>query len=129
MPQPKPAWSNEQMEKGIGVLLKTGVITAALVVLGGGILYLVRHGTALPDYRVFSGEPDEFKSVSGIIFGVWSIRARAWIQLGLLILIATPVARVAFSIAAFAYQRDRTYTFITLIVFVVLIYSLFFGGP
>jgi len=117
------------MEKGIGVLLKTGVITAALVVLGGGILYLVRHGTALPDYRVFSGEPDEFKSVSGIIFGVWSIRARAWIQLGLLILIATPVARVAFSIAAFAYQRDRTYTFITLIVFVVLIYSLFFGGP
>ena len=128
MEQPKAILTGEQMEKSIGTLLKTGVITAALVVLAGGILYLVRHGTALPDYRVFSGEPDEFKSVSGIIFGVWSIRARAWIQLGLLILIATPVARVAFSIVAFALQRDRIYVVITLIVFAVLIFSLFGRG-
>jgi uncharacterized membrane protein len=128
MPEPKSNITQEQMEKSIGILLKTGVITAALVVLAGGILYLVRHGTALPDYRVFNGEPEEFKSVSGIILGVWSIRARAWIQLGLLILIATPVARVAFSILAFALQRDRIYVIVTILVFAVLIFSLLGRG-
>jgi uncharacterized membrane protein len=50
------------------------------------------------------------------------------IQLGLLLLVATPVARVAFSILAFALQRDRTYVIITLIVLGVLLYSLAGGG-
>jgi uncharacterized membrane protein len=48
--------------------------------------------------------------------------------LGLLLLIATPVARVAFSVLAFALQRDRTYIFVTLIVLGMLIYSLTGGG-
>jgi uncharacterized membrane protein len=42
----------------------------------------------------------------------------------LLLLILTPVARVAFSVAAFALERDWTYVAITLIVLAVLIYSL-----
>jgi uncharacterized membrane protein len=46
------------------------------------------------------------------------------IQLGLLLLIATPVARVAFSVAAFAMQRDRLYVVVALIVLAVLMYSL-----
>jgi uncharacterized membrane protein len=46
------------------------------------------------------------------------------IQLGLLLLIATPVARVAFSVAVFAMQRDRLYVVVALIVLAVLMYSL-----
>ena len=46
------------------------------------------------------------------------------IQLGLLLLIATPVARVAFSLVAFIRQRDRTYIVITTIVLGLLLYSL-----
>ena len=46
------------------------------------------------------------------------------IQLGLLVLIATPIARVAFSLVAFALQRDRIYVIVTLIVLAVLLYSL-----
>jgi uncharacterized membrane protein len=49
------------------------------------------------------------------------------IQLGLLLLIATPVARVAFSAAAFAMQRDRLYVVVALIVLAVLMYSLMGG--
>jgi uncharacterized membrane protein len=50
------------------------------------------------------------------------------IQLGLLILIATPIARVAFSVVAFLYQRDWMYVAVTLMVLGLLVYSLFGGG-
>jgi uncharacterized membrane protein len=54
-------------------------------------------------------------------------RARGIIQLGLLLLIATPVARVAFSIGAFAAERDRLYVAVATIVFIILICSLMGG--
>ena len=126
--QPKRAWSDEKMEQVIGTLLISGVIAAALTVLVGGVLYLIRYGATLPDYTVFRGEPVELRSVSGIITDALSFRIHGVIQLGLLLLIATPVARVAFSIFAFALQRDRTYVVVTLIVLGVLIYSLVGGG-
>lgn len=43
---------------------------------------------------------------------------------GLLLLIATPVARVILTLVVFAIRRDRTYTWITLAVLAVLLYSL-----
>ena len=48
--------------------------------------------------------------------------------MGLLLLVATPVMRVIFSAAAFAFQGDRTYVIITLIVLAVLSYSLLGGA-
>ena len=126
--QPKRAWSDEKMEQVIGTLLISGVIAAALIVLVGGVLYLIRYGATLPDYTVFRGEPPKLRSMSGIITDALSFRIQGVIQLGLLLLIATPVARVAFSIFAFALQRDRTYVIVTLIVFAVLIYSVIGGG-
>jgi len=124
MSRPKQAWSDEKMEQIIGTLLISGVIVAALIVLVGGVLYLIRYATTLPDYRVFKGEPADLRSLSGIVTDALSFRIHGIIQLGLLLLIATPVARVAFSILAFAVQRDRTYVIVTLIVFAVLMYSL-----
>jgi Protein of unknown function (DUF1634) len=41
-----------------------------------------------------------------------------------LLLLATPVARVVFSIAAFALERDRMYVGITLVVLAILAYGL-----
>ena len=121
-------WSDEKVEKILGNLLRSGVIAAALIVLAGGIIYLFRHGAKPPDYSIFHGVPAEFSSVKGILTSVLGLRSRGLIQLGLLLLIATPVARVAFSIFAFALQRDRIYIVITLIVLGVLIYSLAGGG-
>lgn len=124
----KRGWTDEQVERIVGTLLRSGVIIAALVVLVGGILYLIRYGATSPDYRVFRGEPANLRSVSGIVRGALSFRSRGVIQLGLLLLIATPVARVIFSVFAFALQRDRIYVIVTLIVLAVLIYSLAGGG-
>jgi uncharacterized membrane protein len=116
--------NDQQLDRTIGVLLRVGVITAALVVLGGGVWYLARFGMLVPNYRAFHGEPQGLRSVAGIWKGVAAIEPRSVIQLGLLLLIATPIARVALSVFAFAAQRDRTYVVITLVVLAVLIGSL-----
>jgi uncharacterized membrane protein len=128
MPESRRPWSDEQVEEIVGSLLRSGVIASAIVVLAGGIIYLIRYGANLPDYSIFHGEPAEFRSVEGIIRAAFALRSRGLIQLGLLLLIATPVARVVFSIFAFALQRDRIYMVVTLIVLAVLIYSLAGGG-
>ena len=117
-------WSDEKMETIIGNLLRTGVMLSAAVVLIGGIIYLARHGTEPTHYRTFHGEPAEYRTVSGIFQQVLAVRGRGIIQLGLLLLIATPVARVAFAVWGFNKERDRMYVIFTVIVLVILLYSL-----
>jgi uncharacterized membrane protein len=117
--------SDQRIENIIAGMLRVGVILSTALVLGGGIWYLSQFGAGRPGYGTFQGEPAVLRSVSGIVRGAAALDARSWIQLGLLMLIATPVARVLFSIFAFAEQRDRTYVVITLIVAAVLLYSLF----
>ncbi len=114
------------MQTIISYLLRVGVALSAALVLAGGIIYLARHGLELPDYRTFRGEPAEFCCMSGIAADAFSLRGRGLIGLGLLVLIATPVARVAFSVFSFLRLRDFKYVLVTLIVFALLLYSLFF---
>lgn len=108
----------------MGNLLRAGVILATMVVLVGGIFYLFRYGATSPDYRAFRGEPADLRSVSGILGATIELRSRGMMQLGLLVLVATPVARVVFSVFAFARQHDRIYFTVSLIVLAVLVYSL-----
>jgi uncharacterized membrane protein len=118
-------WNDFRIEIIVGTLLRTGVIIAASVVLFGAVLYLTRHGHEIPNYASFHGEPESLKSPVEIFQGVMHMSARAIIQLGLLLLIATPVARVLFSAIAFALERDPMYVVITLIVLAILLFSLF----
>jgi uncharacterized membrane protein len=117
-------WTDLRIEIIIGALLRTGVLLAASVVLVGGALYLVRHGHETIHYTTFSGEPEALKSIPAVLGGVASGHARAIIQLGLLLLIATPIARVLFAAIAFGLEKDYTYVVITLIVLGILLYSL-----
>ena len=114
------------MDEVMGRLLQGGVTLAAVVVLVGGILYLTEH-SSVRDFRHFSGEPAQYRTLPGIYRGALAFDPRAWIQLGLLVLIATPVARVIFSVFAFLRQRDWTYVLVTLLVLGLLCYSLFGG--
>ena len=120
--------TDKRMDEIIGRLLQAGVILSALFVLAGGAVYVARHPEPVTDYRVFQGEPEQLRTVSGTVHEAVALHGRGLIQLGLLILIATPIARVAFSVVAFLYQRDWTYVVVTLIVLGLLVYSLFGGG-
>lgn len=117
-------WLDQRVELAIGNLLRVGVLLAiAVVLLGEGVL-LVRHGTVRPEYSVFHGEPANLRTLKGILASALSFQGTGIIQLGVLILIATPVARVAFSVAAFALEHDKLYVVVTLIVLGVLLFSL-----
>jgi uncharacterized membrane protein len=116
--------SEKRFESLIGVMLRGGVLLAATVVLAGGSLYVAKFGDVRPDYRIFRGEPGDLRFVRAITADAASRHARGLIQFGLLILIATPVARVAFSVIAYISERDWLYTGITLLVLGILLYSL-----
>ncbi len=116
---------DHQIEVTIGILLRVGVLLAAAVVLLGGVLYLVRYGgVPVPNYRAFHGT-DQPYNPSAIVSGVLGLHSRAIIELGLLLLIATPVSRVIFSAVAFAFEKDALYVAVTLFVLTVLLFSLF----
>ena len=119
---------DQRMDQIMAVLLRSGVSLAAGLVFIGGIVYLSRHDLPAINYRVFQGEPQELRTVSGILCEAATFHGRGLIQLGLLILIATPVTRVLFSVLAFVYEKDWTYVAITMIVLALLCYSLFGGG-
>ncbi len=121
-------WNDEHVELFVGNLLRWGVIVAAVVTLAGGVLFLALHGGRIADYRVFHGQPDALKSVTEVAANAVRLQPEAVIQLGLLLLIATPIARVALSLLAFAKQHDRTYMVVTTIVLVLLLYSLTGAG-
>lgn len=117
--------SDERLDIAIGHTLQTGVFLAAALVLAGGILYLLRAPIGIhPDYRHFHGVAAHLKTPAGIWHGVLAGRAGSLIQLGLLVLIATPVARVILAGVGFFMQRDRLYVWVSVAVLAVLIYSL-----
>jgi uncharacterized membrane protein len=122
------SWNDQRIEIIVGYLLRTGVLLSASVVLFGGIVFLVRHGHTTASYRVFHGDTSPLRTIGGILHGTMQFSAAAVIQLGLLLLIATPVARVVFSAIAFAIERDKLYVMFTLMVLAILTYSLFGGS-
>ena len=112
--------TDQILERIIANLLRTGVVLSALVVLLGGVCYLIRHGNEPANYRTFQAAAAQYRSVPGVLGGVAQRNCRAVIQLGLLLLIATPVARVGFSLVAFGMEKDRIYVVITAIVLAIL---------
>ena len=119
-----PGWSDERVDALLGALLRAGVLLSAAIVAAGGVLYLLKYGAGTPAYGDFRGEPADLRSLGGIVRAALALRGRGLIQLGLLVLIATPVARVAFSLFAFVRQRDWTYVVVTGFVLVLLVLSL-----
>jgi len=122
------ALGDQQIEVIIGNLLRYGVMLSAAVVFLGACIYVSRHLHEPANYRIFKGVPSEFRTIPGVLKSIRDGRGRGWIQLGLMLLIATPIARVAFCIVAFARERDRMYVVFTIIVLAVLLYSLIGSG-
>jgi uncharacterized membrane protein len=116
--------SDPRLQQLVGNLLRFGVLLAAVVVLAGGIAFLARHGAAVPDYRVFHGQPEGLRSLAGIVRSALALDERGVVQLGLVLLVATPIARVAIAGVVFAIERDRAYVLVALLVLALLLWSL-----
>ena len=112
--------SDQDLDISVAVVLRIGVTLSAAVVLLGGVLLGKHLFGAVPDYTHFQlGDPG-LRSVMGIVQGAMNFTPKSVIQLGLLLLIATPVARVVLCIVGFARQRNVLYLVVSTIVLVIL---------
>jgi uncharacterized membrane protein len=112
------------MEMIISRVLLFGVILSAVVVVLGGALLLLHHGALRVNLETFHGEPISLSTVSGIVATAFAGRPKAIIQLGLLLLVATPITRVALSVLLFWKKKDYLYVGITAVVLMILILAI-----
>jgi uncharacterized membrane protein len=117
-----------RMEKLIGVVLLTGVLASAAIVLFGGVVYMWRHGSTPVHYRIFRGEPSDLRSLSGIWKDFENGSGRGAIQFGLMLLVGIQVIRVALTGVLFLLNRDKVFVVITFLVLALLSYALFLAG-
>ncbi|MEG9437363.1 DUF1634 domain-containing protein [Edaphobacter sp. HDX4] len=120
-----------KLQRIIGLTLRSGVIAASATGILGGVLFLATHGGQLVSFHVFEGTQSPYSSPAKIVqaalkshSGDRPLRGLAIAQLGIMMLLLTPIIRVAFSIVGFAIERDRIYVVITSIVLATLIASL-----
>jgi uncharacterized membrane protein YfcA len=109
-------------EIAIGNVLRFGVLASLAVLLIGIVYFYSLRLLGVLHHPVF---PD---TLSGVINGLMHGDSVSIIMLGLVILLATPVLRVAVSIIAFAIEEDRTYVIITSVVLAILLFSIFGVG-
>ena len=112
-----------QMDRIISFVLRGGVLLSAGLLILGALLYFARVvGGGAP------ASPLTFPhSLGDVISGLGSGDPLAILALGLIVLLLTPVARVAISIFAFARERDWLYVGITTLVLLILLVSFLLG--
>ncbi len=132
MPAPTPAEAKtRRVELLISALLRTGVLVSLILIFAGTVLSFIHH----PDYASSQAELARLTgpgaafphTIPEVADGIGQLRGRAFVAAGLLVLIATPVMRVAVSIVGFIYQSDRTFVVITSIVLAILLLSFLVG--
>ena len=116
-------FDDRRMEAIMGRLLQIGVLSASFFMVVGGAFYMRAHFSEAPNYRVFSSEPQRLRHFGGVLEGIKTGDPAAIIQLAVLLLIATPVARVVFALIAFLIEKDKLFVLISLIVLAVLLYG------
>ena len=116
--------TDKVLEILVGKLLRAGVLVSALVVGAGGVLFLAQHHADPVNYQTFHGESADLRTLAGIGNLAIHLQSQGIIQLGLLLLIATPIARVALAALGFYLEKDRLYVVVSLTVLAILIFSI-----
>jgi len=119
----------ESMNVVIGRALRYGVILSGAIILLGTIGLLATNGlsdaSGMLTYNANVVPHDSLDvSLGGLVQGLVTFSAFSWIELGVIVLIATPVSRVLISVFLFAAERDRLYVLITSIVLTLLLFSI-----
>ncbi len=118
----------ESMNVAIGKVLRYGVLLAALIILLGAFGLAASNGLSetngLLTYRNTVPHDGIDVSISALLSGLAAFAPFSWIELGVIVLIATPVSRVLISVFLFGAERDRLYVAITAVVLALLLFSM-----
>jgi uncharacterized membrane protein len=114
-----------QAELVISYVLRGGVLLSAAIILCGVLLFYLRAFAFGEDNTAASAFPH---TLPGVGQGIAHGNPLAIIVFGLLVLLATPLVRVAVSIGAFLLERDWLYVVITSMVLLILLLSFALGN-
>lgn len=128
----KAAKSEAELNETIGNVLRYGVVLSSIVVTTGLLLTLSLPPPGAPVslqgmFATNFGLPT--LSPSQLFSGLASGNSVSVLELGTLILLATPLARVVTSVLIFLKERDALYVRITLLVLAMLLLAIFVIGP
>jgi len=117
------------MNKILGIVLRSGVILSGAIIAIGTALFLANHSlddtSAYLAYNPGLIPHGNFPaSLTSIGSGLASLDPSSIIQLGFLVLLATPVARVALSLFLFVAEKNRLYVYLTAAVLAILLFSM-----
>lgn len=118
---------DKKLQLIMGNLLRIGVLLSAGLVLLGGILYLFQTTGSPMHYHVFSGENKQLLNLGQIASGVAHLNGASIIQFGVILLLATPVARIIVAVIGFWMEKDYLYVAITLLVLAIIAGSILSG--
>lgn len=125
-------WGERDVEQYIGKLLRYGVMLSCAITLFGGVIYLYQHKGVMVDYSpvptgMAFGVEEYLRELNTILPRMLNFDGAAIIQFGVLVLIATPIVRVAFSAVSFLIEKDYLYVVITLIVLIIIMANMLLG--
>ena len=123
-----------QVELAISLVLRVGVVASVVVIAVGLGLMFAHHGSYVAlrgpsTYRALTSASTSFPhSFAALGHALALGEGRGVVVLGVLILILTPVLRVAVGVVSFVYEKDAPMALVTLFVLVVLVGSFFLAG-
>jgi uncharacterized membrane protein len=120
-------FKDKDMQLLLSHVLRAGTIVSITIVFIGGVFFIYRHGHSISDYHKWNGIPGFIRTPSGIFHGIWALHGQAMIQLGIVLLIATPILRIAFSAIGFVLEKDYMYLGISLLVLGIIFFSMMSG--
>jgi len=130
MPPPIPLAPAQRhkrdLEASLATLLTAGTALAAVVLFLGTAAFLRADHSKLLNFHTFNASAHA--SVFSVFRDALKLDGAGLMQLGVVLLILTPVTRVLFTLFAFLYKRDWLYVVVTIIVLSVLCYGLFGSG-
>ena len=116
----------QRMEGLIGYVLLSGVALSVLLIAAGLLWRLVATGRLSAEYSLTGMNLAQFAAAEIRLVAAGELRPRLLVNLGIVVLMLTPFARVLASVLFFAFaERNLKYTVITAFVLCVLSYSLF----
>jgi uncharacterized membrane protein len=118
------------LNPAISNVLRYGVLLSSALIFIGVVGLLVKGMDSISISQLVNqriGRPT--LNFQTLFYGVVRFDPIYVIQLGLLVLLATPILRVAISIGLFAFENDWKYVLITITVLCVLLFSIFVVGP
>ena len=113
------------VETVLSIVLLAGLLAALAVTTIGGGLLMIQQGDTIISFQFFKEESASLSQLDAIVTAALAGDAHSITQLGILMMIATPIARVLSCAILFLFQRDRLYVALSTFVLAILLFSFF----